>query len=57
MTVVRIDEARGLALCAAADRTESLVETALLDPLARGDAVLVHAGVAIALIPPVEVLA
>ena len=56
MTVV-IVEADGLALCVAADGTESLVETALVDALARGDAVLVHAGVAIALIPPVEVLA
>jgi hydrogenase maturation factor len=48
MTVVRIDELRGLALCADAGGALHSVETALLEPLAAGRTVLVHAGVAIA---------
>jgi hypothetical protein len=48
MTVVRIDEARGLALCAAADGERISVETALVEPVAVGDLLLVHAGTAIA---------
>ena len=48
MTVVRVDERRGLALCAdTRDRKES-VEIALVDPVVPGDRVLVHAGTAIA---------
>ena len=48
MTVVRLDEQRGLALCADAEGAHHTVETALIEPLAAGHAVLVHAGVAIA---------
>jgi hypothetical protein len=49
MWVLRVDEDRGLALCAdAADRRET-VEIALVAPVAPGDALLVHAGTAIAL--------
>ncbi|MCW3028682.1 MAG: hypothetical protein JWN81_1893 [Solirubrobacterales bacterium] len=48
MTVVRTDEDRGLALCADAEGARHAVETALVEPLAAGRVVLVHAGVAIA---------
>ncbi len=49
MTVVRVDRARGLALCAGQDGRAS-VETALVEPVAIGDCLLVHAGTAIALL-------
>ena len=48
MTVVRIDAERGLALCADDHGARSTVETALVEPVARGDRLLVHAGTAIA---------
>ena len=48
MTVVRIDEARTLALCADADGARHTVETALVEPATVGEQLLVHAGVAIA---------
>jgi hydrogenase maturation factor len=51
MTVLRLDQRRGLALCADERGGRTIVETALLDPLALGDLVLVHAGVAIAALP------
>jgi hydrogenase maturation factor len=51
MTVMRMDEQRGLALCADAEGARHTVETALVDPLAAGRIVLVHAGVAIASLP------
>ncbi len=47
MHVERIDDARGLALCATEDGTKSTVEIALVD-VSPGDRVLVHAGVALA---------
>ena len=50
MRVVRPDERRGLALCADAAGVRHTVETALVDPVAAGERVLVHAGVAIALL-------
>jgi hydrogenase maturation factor len=56
MRVVRTDEQRGLALCADAEGARHTVETALVEPLAAGRMVLVHAGVAIASLP-VEVAA
>lgn len=46
MLVERIDEGRGLALCAAEDGSKSTVEIALVS-VAPGDRVLVHAGVAL----------
>jgi hydrogenase maturation factor len=46
MQVERIDDARGLALCAAADGSKSTVEIALVS-VQPGDRVLVHAGVAL----------
>ena len=48
MTVLRVDEARGLALCQDDDGRRSSVETALVEPVAPGDRLLVHAGTAIA---------
>jgi hydrogenase maturation factor len=50
MTVVRLDGRRGLALCADAEGARHTVETALVEPLGAGRVVLVHAGVAIALL-------
>jgi hydrogenase maturation factor len=51
MQVERIDDARGLALCATDDGTKSTVEVALVD-VRPGDRVLVHAGVALAELSP-----
>jgi hydrogenase maturation factor len=48
MTVMRVDADRVLALCEDAERSRSTVEIALVAPVAIGDRVLVHAGVAIA---------
>ena len=45
--VERIDEDRGLALCSADDGSKSTVEIALVEPVAPGDRLLVHAGVAL----------
>ena len=47
MQVERIDDVRGLALCAAEDGSKSTVEVALVS-VEPGDRVLVHAGVALA---------
>jgi hydrogenase maturation factor len=46
MQVERIDDARGVALCAADDGSKSTVEIALVT-VEPGDRVLVHAGVAL----------
>ena len=46
MQVERIDDARGLDLCAAGDGSKSTVEIALVS-VQPGDRVLVHAGVAL----------
>jgi hydrogenase maturation factor len=48
MTVLRVDEARELALCAAADGRRETVEIALVAPVRRAERLLVHAGTAIA---------
>jgi hydrogenase assembly chaperone HypC/HupF len=47
MRVLRIDAERGLALCVDDDGDKSTVEIALVEPVAPGDSVLVHAGVAL----------
>ena len=47
MRVVAVDEARALALCEAAGGVRESVEIALVDPVAPGDALLVHAGTAL----------
>jgi hydrogenase maturation factor len=53
MQVVRIDEVRGLALCQHEDGVRETVETALVDPVAPGDVLLVHAGTALTRLEPV----
>jgi hydrogenase maturation factor len=47
MTVVRVDRARELALCAGPGGARATVETALVGPVAPGDNLLVHAGTAL----------
>jgi hydrogenase maturation factor len=47
MQVRRIDAARGLALCEDPDGRRESVEIALVEPVAVGEALLVHAGTAI----------
>ena len=48
MTVLRVDEGRGLALCAADDGRHEAVEIALVAPVRPTERLLVHAGTAIA---------
>ena len=48
LRVRRVDDERGLALCEDDQGRRSSVETALVAPVAPGDALLVHAGTAIA---------
>ena len=48
MTVLRVDEARELALCAAEDGRHETVEIALVAPVRPTERLLVHAGTAIA---------
>ena len=48
MKVVKVDESRGLALCADAEDRRETVEIALVAPVGIGDELLVHAGTAIA---------
>jgi hydrogenase maturation factor len=55
LRVVEIDVARELALCENADGERTTVEIALVDPVARHDVLLVHAGTAIARAAPEEV--
>ena len=52
MTVVRVDESRGLALCEPADGTRATVEIALIEAVVPGDTVLVHAGTALTRLEP-----
>jgi hydrogenase maturation factor len=47
MRVLAVDAARGLALCEDAGGERSSVEVALVEPVAPGDALLVHAGTAL----------
>jgi hydrogenase maturation factor len=47
MRVLRLDAARGLALCADSEGARHTVETALVEPVTPGDELLVHAGVAL----------
>jgi hydrogenase maturation factor len=47
MSVIQIDRRRSLALCAAEDGSRHTVEIALVEPVGRGDRLLVHAGTAI----------
>ncbi len=54
MTVVKIDPERGLALCRGEDGNRASIETALVEPVAKGERLLVHAGTAIARLPSTE---
>jgi hydrogenase assembly chaperone HypC/HupF len=47
MTVVRIDAERALALCEDDAGARQSVEIALVEPVAEGDRLLVHAGTAL----------
>lgn len=49
--VLRIDDARALALCVDGEGARSTVETALVEDLTPGARLLVHAGTAIARLP------
>jgi hydrogenase maturation factor len=57
MRVVAVDAARGLALCEARAGARESVEIALVEPVAPGDALLVHAGTALAHVDSAEVAA
>jgi hydrogenase maturation factor len=52
MRVLKLDEARGVALCEGADGGRATVETALVETVAPGDELLVHAGVALLRLEP-----
>ncbi len=47
MTVLRVDDHRGLALCEGDDGERVSVEIGLVEAVATGDHVLVHAGTAL----------
>jgi hypothetical protein len=47
MTVLRVDEERGLALCSAMDGAKETVETELVGTVVPGEELLVHAGTAL----------
>jgi hydrogenase expression/formation protein HypC len=51
LDVLAVDEQRGLALCADAEGRHTTVEVALVAPVQPGEALLVHAGTAIARAP------
>ncbi|MEZ5076732.1 MAG: HypC/HybG/HupF family hydrogenase formation chaperone [Solirubrobacterales bacterium] len=57
MTVLDLDPERGLALCTDAEGARSSVETALVEPVAAGERLLVHAGTAIGRAAPREAAA
>lgn len=52
MTVVLVDEARGLALCEDPDGTRATVEIALIGAVTPEDTLLVHAGTALVRLEP-----
>jgi hydrogenase assembly chaperone HypC/HupF len=47
LRVLEVDRARGLALCSDAGGERSSVEIALVEPVASGEVLLVHAGTAL----------
>jgi hydrogenase maturation factor len=57
MLVVGVDRERGLAVCSDEAGVLTSVETALVEPVAAGDELLVHAAVAIAALDGAEVRA
>jgi hydrogenase maturation factor len=52
MRVLAVDDDRALALCERPDGEHATVEIALVDPVAAGDALLVHAGTALTRLEP-----
>ena len=48
LRVLRLDDVRGLALCANDEGQTETVEVALVAPVTPGESILVHAGTAIA---------
>ncbi len=54
MTVVKLDAARGLALCTDERGSRATVEIALVEPVEPGARLLVHAGTAIARLEEVQ---
>ncbi len=48
LRVLKLDEARGLALCQNEEGQKETVEVALVAPVIEGESILVHAGTAIA---------
>ncbi len=50
MTVVAVDDHRGVAICSDDDGERRTVETALVDAVTPGDRLLVHAGTALVLL-------
>ncbi len=52
VTVVALDEQRGLALCEDADGARSSIEIALVDGAVPGALLLVHAGTALTVLEP-----
>jgi len=52
MTVVSLDDKRGLALCEATDGARSTVETGLVAGVDAGEVLLVHVGTALAHLGP-----
>ena len=57
MGVLSVDAASGLAVCAGLDGAVDEVEVELVGPVAEGDALLVHAGVALARLDSMEEVA
>ena len=51
MRVLQLDEGRALALCEDDEGSHATVETALIPQVTVGDALLVHAGAALARLP------
>ncbi len=47
MRVLKVDDKRRLALCADAENRHESVEIALVEPVAAGETLLVHAGTAL----------
>ena len=52
LTIVTVDDERGLALCEDADGVRSTVEVALVDGATPGAVLLVHAGTALTVLEP-----
>ena len=55
MKVLRVNGEQGLALCSDGTGSRRTVETALVDPVAPGELLLVHAGTAIARVAPGDI--